>query len=78
MAAGLDVAEPQGGIFLWIRSPWPDTLAYVSALAEERVLVTPGIAFAVAERFRLCFTSTPERLMQALAVAGEVAAAARA
>jgi aspartate aminotransferase len=74
VAAGLDVAEPQGGIFLWIRSPWPDTLAYVSALAEERVLVTPGIAFAVAERFRLCFTSTPERLSRALATAGEVAA----
>jgi aspartate aminotransferase len=74
IAAGLDVAEPQGGIFLWIRSPWPDTLAYVSALAAERVLVTPGIAFAVPERFRLCFTSTEERLSRALAAAGAVAA----
>lgn len=71
--AGLDVAEPQGGIFLWIRSPWPDTLAYVSVLAEQRVLVTPGIAFEVPERFRLCFTTTPQRLSQALATAGEVA-----
>jgi aspartate aminotransferase len=77
VAAGLDVAEPQGGIFLWIRSPWPDTLAYVSALAAERVLVTPGIAFAVPERFRLCFTSTEERLARALAAAGEVAARGR-
>jgi aspartate aminotransferase len=77
IAAGLDVAEPQGGIFLWIRSPWPDTLAYVSALAAERVLVTPGIAFAVPERFRLCFTSTEERLSRALAAAGEVAARGR-
>ncbi|MGH7721973.1 MAG: aminotransferase class I/II-fold pyridoxal phosphate-dependent enzyme [Candidatus Dormibacteria bacterium] len=74
VAAGLDVAEPQGGIFLWIRSPWPDTLEYVSALAGERVLVTPGVAFAVAERFRLCFTSTAERLTRALGIAGEVAA----
>jgi aspartate aminotransferase len=74
--AGLDVAEPQGGIFLWIRSPWPDTLAYTAALADQRVLVTPGIAFEVPERFRLAFTTTPERLTQALATAGEVAAAA--
>ncbi len=74
-SAGLDVAEPQGGIFLWIRSPWPDTLAYVSALAEHRVLVTPGIAFDVPERFRLCFTATPAQLSQALSTAGEVAAA---
>ena len=73
-AAGLDVAEPQGGIFLWIRSPWPDTLAYTAALAEERVLVTPGIAFEVPERFRLCFTTTPDRLRSALATAGQVAA----
>ena len=74
IAAGLDVAEPQGGIFLWIRSPWPDTLAYVSALATEHVLVTPGIAFEAPERIRLCFTSTTERLSQAIATAGTVAA----
>ncbi|HEX4580325.1 MAG TPA: aminotransferase class I/II-fold pyridoxal phosphate-dependent enzyme [Candidatus Dormibacteraeota bacterium] len=74
LRAGLDVADPQGGIFLWARSPWQDTLAYVSALAARNVLVTPGIAFEVPERFRVCFTSTPDRLTRALAVAGEVAA----
>jgi aspartate aminotransferase len=73
--SGLRVAEPQGGIFLWIASPWADTLDYVSALAEQRVLVTPGIAFEVPERFRLCFTTSPEKLSQALAVAGKIAAA---
>ena len=73
--AGLDAAPPQGGIFLWIRSPWPDTLAYVSRLADERVLVTPGIAFEVPERFRLCFTTTVDRLEHALAIAGAVAGA---
>lgn len=72
-AAGLDVAPPQGGIFLWIRSPWPDTLAYVGALAEQHVLVTPGIAFEVPDRFRLCFTTTPDRLSRALQVAGRLA-----
>ena len=72
--AGLDVAEPQGGIFLWVRSPWSDTLAYVSALAERCVLVTPGVAFEVPERFRLCFTTTPERLSRALEIAGDLRA----
>ena len=74
-AAGLRVAEPQGGIFLWIASPWDDTLDYVAALAAQRVLVTPGVAFEVPERLRLCFTTSAERLSQALAVAGEIAAA---
>jgi aspartate aminotransferase len=72
--AGLDAAEPQGGIFLWIRSPWADPLAFVAALAERHVLVTPGIAFEAPERLRLCYTTTEGRLSQALAVAGEVAA----
>ncbi|HSP64741.1 MAG TPA: aminotransferase class I/II-fold pyridoxal phosphate-dependent enzyme [Candidatus Deferrimicrobium sp.] len=75
MTAGLDVAEPQGGIFLWIRSPWPDTLAYLRALAERRVLLTPGIAFEVPERLRLCFTASAAQLTQALDIAGEVAGA---
>ena len=72
-AAGLEVAPPQGGIFLWIRSPWPDTLAFVSALAEQHVLVTPGVAFAVPERFRLCFTTSTDRLTRALQLAGGLA-----
>lgn len=69
---GLDVAEPQGGIFLWIRCPWPDTLAYVRALAERRVLVSPGIAFDAPAFFRLCFTTTAERLSRGIALAGEL------
>lgn len=71
--AGLDVAEPQGGIFLWIRSPWSNTLDYVAELARRRVLVTPGIAFDVPEFFRVCFTTSRDALTRGLQVAGEVA-----
>ncbi|MDQ2960025.1 MAG: aminotransferase class I/II-fold pyridoxal phosphate-dependent enzyme, partial [Candidatus Dormibacteraeota bacterium] len=74
-AAQLDVADPQGGIFLWIRSPWPDTLAYVRTLADRHVLVSPGVAFEVPEFLRLCFTTTRERLTEGIAIAGDVAAA---
>lgn len=78
LRCGLSVVEPQGGIFLWIRSPWPDALAFAVALAARRVLVTPGVAFEVAEWFRICFTATPEQLSTALAVAGAVAIAGHA
>ena len=77
-AAGLDVAEPQGGIFLWVRSPWDDTLAYVDALAQRRVLVSPGIAFDSPRHLRVCFTTTEAKLSEGLAVAGEVARSSRA
>ncbi|MHB8717544.1 MAG: aminotransferase class I/II-fold pyridoxal phosphate-dependent enzyme [Candidatus Dormibacteria bacterium] len=73
--AGLDVAEPQGGIFLWVRSPWENTLDYVEALARRRVLVSPGVAFASPRFVRMCFTTSEAKLDEGLAVAGEVARA---
>ena len=60
---GLDASEPQGGIYLWLRSPWPDTLQLVDELAKRRVLMTPGVAFGVNTHIRACF-STPVRKLQ--------------
>lgn len=65
--AGLDAAECQGGLYLWVRSPWPDTMAFCSALAERRTVVVPGVAFGAAEHFRICFSVD----MAALDVAAE-------
>ena len=69
-AAGLSVPETRGGLYLWIPSPWPDTLEFVNTLAAERVLLSPGIAFGDPSHVRLCF-SAPE---PALIMAGEVTA----
>jgi aspartate aminotransferase len=55
-AAGLEAAECQGGLYLWVRSPWEDTMAFTAALAERRAVVVPGLAFGVPERFRICFS----------------------
>jgi aspartate aminotransferase len=55
-AIGLDAAEPQGGIYLWFRSPEPDTLAFIDKLAARRVLLTPGVAFGAPSYVRLCFS----------------------
>jgi aspartate aminotransferase len=55
-AAGLEATECQGGLYLWVRSPWEDTMAFTAALAERRAVVVPGVAFGVPERFRICFS----------------------
>ena len=55
-AAGLEAASPHGGLYLWVKSPWDDTLQYIDALAKERTLFSPGIAFGVASHFRICFS----------------------
>jgi aspartate aminotransferase len=72
--AGLQPFEPQGGLYLWIPSPWNDGLAYVQALAAQRVLVAPGIAFGAPEFLRVCISAPEEVLTRALTIAGEVAA----
>jgi len=64
-AAGLDAAEPQGGIYLWFRSPWDDTLAFIDELAKRRVLLTPGVAFGDPSRVRLCFSAPRAKLAAA-------------
>ena len=61
-AAGLEAAEPQGGLYLWLVSPWADTLALIDELARRRVLLTPGIAFGMPSHMRLCFSAAPEKL----------------
>jgi aspartate aminotransferase len=72
--AGLDVVEPQGGLYLWIRSPWNDGLTFTQALAEKLVIVAPGIAFGADDRFRVCFTAPRDALETAMARMAEVGA----
>ena len=55
-AAGLEAAECQGGLYLWVRSPWEDTQAFARALEEHCTVVVPGVAFGVPDHFRICFS----------------------
>jgi len=72
-ADGLDAAEPQGGLYLWLRSPWPDALELIDALAARRVLLTPGIAFGVLSHLRLCFSAPRPKLTMAMDALAELA-----
>lgn len=71
--AGLEAAECGGGLYLWVRSPWDDTMAFCAALAERRAVVVPGIAFGGPERFRICFSVDLRALNVAAAAFREVA-----
>jgi aspartate aminotransferase len=75
-AAGLQAAECQGGLYLWVRSPWEDTMAFTAALAERRAVVVPGVAFGVPDHFRICF-SVERSALQVAAQALLEAAASR-
>lgn len=73
-ADGLDAMQPEGGLYLWLRSPWPDTLQLIDALAARRVLLTPGIAFGVPSHLRLCFSAPRPKLTLAMDALAELAA----
>ena len=72
--AGLEFEPPQGGLYLWLRSPWSDALEFAQALAEKLVIVAPGVAFGMADRFRICFTAPHDALERAMARIAEVSA----
>ena len=72
-ADGLDAMQPEGGLYLWLRSPWPDALQLIDALAARRVLLTPGIAFGVPSHLRLCFSAPRPKLTMAMDALAELA-----
>jgi aspartate/methionine/tyrosine aminotransferase len=46
----------------------------LSALAERRVLVAPGIAFGMPDWLRICFTAPRDAIERAMAVVADVSA----
>jgi DNA-binding transcriptional MocR family regulator len=71
-APGWTFRRPSGGLSLWVRLPGPDAVALSHAAARERVLVTPGRAFATdrafAHHLRLPFCLPPQELRRAVSV----------
>ena len=73
--AGLEAAECQGGLYLWVRSPWADTRAFVAALEQHCAVVVPGVAFGTPDHFRICFSQEWRALDIAAAALAAVAGA---
>lgn len=68
----VDITTPDGAMYLWVRSPWKDTIAFVRALAERLVVVTPGVAFGNPDYFRICLSAPIPRLKQAMRAIAEL------
>ena len=71
--ADLEVSDPQGGLYVWVRVPGGDGLALAGALARQRVLVAPGAAFGMGGWLRICFTAPIPALERGMRVIGECA-----
>ena len=65
--AGYDVNIPEGGFFLFPKSPLPDERAFSRLLMEELILVAPGSDFGTPGFFRLSFAVPGETIRGAMA-----------
>jgi aspartate/methionine/tyrosine aminotransferase len=48
-------------------------MTFTAALAEQRTVVVPGVAFGIPERFRICFSVDQPALQVAAQALAEVA-----
>lgn len=71
--AGFDVNTPEGGLYLFPRSPLDDDVAFAQACARHRVLLVPGSGFAFPGHVRLCFAVGEETIRRSAAAFQEIA-----
>lgn len=54
-SAGFETAKPQGGFYLFAKSPIADDVAFIEAASKKRLLLVPGSGFNAPGYFRVVF-----------------------
>jgi len=65
-AMGYDAKRPQGGFYVFPRTPVADDVAFVGRLREEGILAVPGVGFGRAGYMRLSLTIAREAIERSL------------
>jgi aspartate aminotransferase len=64
--AGYEVRRPEGGYYVFLRTPIPDDVAFVGHLLTQGILAVPGVGFGRAGYLRLSLTVPRETIERAL------------
>jgi aspartate aminotransferase len=75
--AGYDVRKPEGGYYVFFKSPIPDDVAFVGKLLEQGVLAVPGAGFGRKGYIRLSMTVPMDTIVRSLPAFARALAAAR-
>ena len=62
--AGFTVLPPQGGFYLWIKSPVPDESDFLASAREEHLLLVAGSGFAAPGYVRATFCIANETILR--------------
>jgi aspartate aminotransferase len=64
--AGYETRKPEGGYYVFFRSPIPDDVAFVGKLREQGILAVPGVGFGRAGYVRLSLTVPLDTITRSL------------
>ncbi len=64
--AGYQVRKPEGGYYVFLKTPIPDDVAFVSTLVKHGVLTVPGTGFGRPGYLRLTLTVTEDCIVRSL------------
>jgi aspartate aminotransferase len=64
--AGYDVRKPEGGYYVFLKSPIPDDVAFIGHLLKQGVLAVPGIGFGRSGYVRLSMTVPMDTIERSL------------
>jgi aspartate aminotransferase len=65
-AAGYQVRKPEGGYYVFLKTPIPDDVAFVGQLLKQGVLAVPGVGFGRSGYMRLSLTVPADVIERAL------------
>ena len=65
-AAGYQVRKPEGGYYVFLKTPIPDDVAFVGLLVKQGVLAVPGAGFGRGGFIRLSMTVPIDTIERAL------------
>jgi aspartate aminotransferase len=65
-AMGYDAPRPQGGFYVFPRTPIPDDIAFIGRLQQEGILAVPGTGFGRPGYMRLSLTIATEAIRRSL------------
>ncbi len=68
VAAGYEVAKPQGAFYLFVKAPGGDAVAFSERARGEDLLVVPGDGFGCPGYFRICYCVSRDMIRRSLPI----------
>jgi len=66
VAAGYQVAKPEGAFYLFVKAPGGDSKAFSEKAKKLDILVVPGDDFGCPEYFRMCYCVSYDKIQRSL------------